>query len=186
MNAAPARRGDEGGGRSDDVDDYSLHRYVTDSAKLTYSYADYHIIFLAIGNNNININTLYYVCSLPYIACSSESKEGFCAHVDTTCKRENICKTCDTFAGNGGACTEIDYFPNATISEYGTYSVIKSPFDVTQRIMAEIYARGPVAAGVNAEPLVEYTGGIVKDTSFLHMMNNHIVSIVGWVSYYID
>jgi cathepsin X len=80
----------------------------------------------------------------------------------------------------GGACTEIDYFPNATIAEYGTYSVIKSPFDIVHRLQAEIYARGPVAAGVNAEPLVEYTGGIVKDTAFTHMMVNHVVSIVGW------
>jgi len=46
--------------------------------------------------------------------------------------------------------------------------------------MAEIYARGPVAAGVNAEPLVNYKGGIVQDEHFWHKMVNHVVSIVGW------
>lgn len=47
-------------------------------------------------------------------------------------------------------------------------------------LQAEIYARGPVATGVNAEPLVDYRGGRVNDTRIFHMMVNHIVSIVGW------
>lgn len=115
---------------------------------------------------------------LPYIACSEESTEGFCEYADTTCSSMNICKTCDTFAGNGGACTEIDIFPNATIGEYGTYSIFSS--DRVHKIKAELFARGPVAAGVNAEPLVDYTGGIVQDHSFVDMLINHIVSIVGW------
>lgn len=46
--------------------------------------------------------------------------------------------------------------------------------------MAEIYARGPVAAGVNAEPIVKYQGGIVNDTAIWNMLVNHVVSIVGW------
>jgi cathepsin X len=46
--------------------------------------------------------------------------------------------------------------------------------------MAEIYARGPVAAGVNAQPLVKYQGGVVKDEALWNMMVNHVVSIVGW------
>lgn len=53
----------------------------------------------------------------------------------------------------------------------------KSTFVLGQ---AEIFARGPVATGVNAEPLVSYTGGIVQDRNILHMLVNHIVSIVGW------
>ena len=35
----------------------------------------------------------------PYLACSNESTEGFCPHVDTTCSAINTCKTCDTFGG---------------------------------------------------------------------------------------
>jgi cathepsin X len=72
----------------------------------------------------------------PYLACSSESTEGFCSHVDTTCKKENICRTCDTFGGLGGKCTEIDYFPNATVAEYGMID------QDAEKIMGEIYARG--------------------------------------------
>jgi cathepsin X len=48
------------------------------------------------------------------------------------------------------------------------------------KIKAEIYARGPVAAGVNAEPIVNYKGGVVKDKNILHKLVNHVVSIVGW------
>lgn len=110
----------------------------------------------------------------PYLACSDESTEGFCESVDTTCKKENICRTCDTFGGLGGKCTEIDYFPNATVAEYGT--VESGNVDA---IMAEIYTRGPVAATINAEPIVEYTGGVFTDTT-ASKGTNHIVSIVGW------
>lgn len=86
----------------------------------------------------------------------------------------------NTFSSNGGKCTEIDIMPNATISEYGTYTILTDRADIVHKLQAEIYARGPVATGVNAEPLVKYTGGLVNDTKLWHMMVNHIVSIVGW------
>jgi len=121
----------------------------------------------------------YDTCQ-PYLACSNESTEGFCPHVDTTCSAINTCKTCDTFGGMGGKCTEIDIMPNATIAEYGTYSYLSNPSGIVHALQSEIYARGPVATGVNAEPIVKYTGGRVDDTKFWHMMVNHIVSIVGW------
>ena len=69
---------------------------------------------------------------------------------------------------------------NATVAEYGTYSFLTDPSGIVHKLQSEIYARGPVATGVNAEPIVEYTGGRVDDTKFWHMMVNHIVSIVGW------
>ena len=117
----------------------------------------------------------YDTCQ-PYmnIACSDESMEGFCPHIDTTCKKSNICRTCDTFSLFGGKCTEIDYFPNATVAEYG-----RVDYGDVDKIMAEIYARGPVAATINAEPILDYVGGVFRETSF-SQETNHIVSIVGW------
>jgi cathepsin X len=80
----------------------------------------------------------------------------------------------------GGACTEIDYFPNATVSEYGLIDYDSSDKDNTvHAIMSEIYVRGPVAATINASPIVKYTGGIFTDDSFAER-TNHIVSIIGW------
>lgn len=121
----------------------------------------------------------YDTCQ-PYLACSSESREGFCPHVDTTCTAINTCKTCDTFGGMGGKCTKIDIMPNATVAEYGTYSILASPTGIVGKLKTEIYARGPVATGVNALPITKYTGGRVNDTAIWHMLVNHIVSIVGW------
>ena len=142
----------------------------------------------------------------PYLACSSDSTDGFCGQVDTSCSavskelgvnlfgyfffaltrvplsshavlKINTCRTCD----HSGNCYAVEIFPNASIAEYGTYSYYTGGFSaVADKIKAEIYARGPVATGVNAEPLLEYSGGVVYDTSFFHKMVNHIVSIVGW------
>lgn len=103
-----------------------------------------------------NVGYIPYDTCMPYIACSSESTDGFCAHVDTECKvtrgdgdddgsskitidkasMSNVCRTCDTFAGMGGACTEIDVFPNATVAEYG---MIEMDENVVENIMTEIY-----------------------------------------------
>lgn len=47
-------------------------------------------------------------------------------------------------------------------------------------LISSIFLTGPVAAGVNAEPLVDYKGGVVKDNNILHKLVNHVVSIVGW------
>ena len=124
-----------------------------------------------------------YDTCMPYIACSEESTDGFCSHVDSTCNADNICRTCDTFAGMGGQCSQIDYFPNATVAEYGLIEYNDeddaSSTTVVHRIMTEIYVRGPVAATINAEPIVGYQGGIFTDDSH-STATNHIVSIVGW------
>ena len=98
----------------------------------------------------------YDTCQ-PYLACSSESTDGFCKFVDTTCKPMNTCRTCTHGSGTlthdssgtpttgGGKCSAIDEFPNATVAEYGSYGMFES--DRVHKIMAELYARGPVAAG---------------------------------------
>jgi len=116
----------------------------------------------------------------PYLACSSESKEGFCAHVDTTCSAMNTCRTCSTFSDNGGECRALDYYPNATIAEYGKIDKHSDDAERVRMIKTEVHARGPVAAGVNADPLVDFAGGEVFDDADAGRMANHVVSIVGW------
>ena len=46
----------------------------------------------------------------------------------------------------GGKCTEIDYFPNATVAEYG---MIEPDENVVNKIKTELFVRGPVAATIN-------------------------------------
>jgi len=120
-----------------------------------------------------------YLTCQPYLACSQESQEGFCPHVDTTCSAMNTCRTCSTFSDNGGECVALDYYPNATVAEYGT---IRHP-DLAERvrmIKAEIHARGPVSASVNADPLVDFMGGRIFDDESAGRGPDHVVSIVGW------
>jgi cathepsin X len=71
----------------------------------------------------------------------------------------------------GGFCSEIDVFPNASIAEYGE---VKGETDM----MAEIYARGPIACAIDADPIRTYTGGIVDDSTDKDI--DHIISVVGW------
>ena len=48
-----------------------------------------------------------------------------------------------------------------------------------ETIKAEIYARGPVGAGLYSHPLGNYTGGIFRDID-APTNHTHAVSIVGW------
>lgn len=72
----------------------------------------------------------------------------------------------------------------ATVAEYGTIGdSLADIFDDyparAEKIKAEIYARGPVAATINADPLRDYEGGILDDDS-ASTQSNHIVSITGY------
>ena len=114
-----------------------------------------------------------YETSIPYIACSPESKEGFCPHADTTCTPLNVARTCSSpnlFDVEGGSCTGLRRYPNATISDYGSISGADA-------MMKEIYMRGPIACGIDSTPLQNFESGIVTDKG---SVNNHFVSVVGW------
>lgn len=127
----------------------------------------------------------------PYMACSQDSTEGFCAFGNWTCSAMNTCRTCTAFAGRFNMhCNEIDHFPNATIAEYGTIEIgndtstalateSHEPSNIVHKIQAEIYARGPVAAAVAGRSLHNYTGGIFTDDS-ASRETTHMVSLVGW------
>lgn len=116
-----------------------------------------------------NTGFVPYETCMPYIACSSESTDGFCPYVDTTCSPMNTCRTCTP----EGACSEIDIFPNATVAEYGSYR------NEVNAVKAEIFARGPVTAGVWGEALRGYSGGIFDNVT-APVKTTHAVSIVGW------
>jgi cathepsin X len=101
------------------------------------------------------------------MACSSESEEGFCKSVDWSCNALNTARTCGTF---GEKCVGLSHYPNATISDYGSISGKAA-------MQKEIFARGPIACGIDAKPIEKYTSGIAKGFSF---MIDHVISVVGW------
>merc|ERR1712176_1448450 len=88
--------------------------------------------------------------SNPYLACSSESSEGFCQHVDTSCSAMNTARTCPTFRED---CVALSHYPNISIAEYN---------------------RGPIACGVDATPLHTYETGI---STSMESGVNHVVSV---------
>jgi len=108
----------------------------------------------------------------PYMACSSEGTEGICPHAKWDCSAENVARTCSTFSSMGGFCGPIKNYPNATISEYGS-------IEGADNMAKEIMARGPISCGIDASPILKYTGGIVSDPG---SMVDHVISVVGWGS----
>jgi len=111
-----------------------------------------------------------YETENPYMACSSDSDEGFCGHADWTCNDMNVARTCSTFSENGGKCVGLNHYPNATITSYGS---ISGADDMAK----EIYTRGPISCGIDAAPILDYKGGI----SSLRGSNvDHVISVVGW------
>jgi len=111
-----------------------------------------------------------YETEQPYMACSSESTEGFCKAADWTCKPENVARTCGSFNREGGSCVGLDRYPNATVADYGSVSGASA-------MMKEIYARGPIACGIDAQPLLNFESGIVSKKGG---MVDHVISVVGW------
>jgi cathepsin X len=108
-----------------------------------------------------------------YQACSSDSKEEACKNKALfECTATNICKTCDTFSGRGGTCSPIMQYPNATVASFGAVRG-------AENMMMEIYKNGPIACGINAEEIVNYTGGVLDVPRKLKTIN-HIISVVGW------
>ena len=113
---------------------------------------------------------LSYEDAQPYLACSSDSTEGYCKSIDTTCKSVNIARTCGSFESENGPCVGLKTYPNITISDYGTISGKSA-------MKTEISTNGPIACGIDAMPLLNYKGGIVKDSG---TQIDHVVEVVGW------
>merc|ERR1711871_1604784 len=110
-----------------------------------------------------------YETSNPYMACSSESKEGLCPAGDWSCTKINEARTCSTFPP-AGTCRPIVKYPSATISDYGSISGAEA-------MQKEIYSRGPISCGIDAGPILNYTTGV---SSLAGEYVDHVVSVVGW------
>jgi len=111
-----------------------------------------------------------YESDQPYLACSSNSDEGFCPYADFTCQPINVARTCGSFSSEGGDCTGLTRYPNATIVDYGHIRGIDA-------MQTEIFNRGPIACGIDALPILNYDGGIWVGKSY---STDHVISVVGW------
>ncbi|KAH8046820.1 transferase [Aureococcus anophagefferens] len=100
---------------------------------------------------------------------SLECTEGICPGGDWTCTPINIARTCSTFPP-AGTCTEITPYPQITIDDYGSISGQKA-------MQKEIYARGSIACGIDAGPILNYTTGVATGAG---EGVDHVISVVGW------
>lgn len=89
---------------------------------------------------------------------------------DLACTPINTCRNCVGPPGSGTCFAQTNY-TSYYVDEYSDISGVSN-------IQAEIYARGPVAAGIDATVLENYTGGIITATQPANI--DHIISIVGW------
>jgi len=89
---------------------------------------------------------------------------------DFDCTPINTCRNCKGPPGEG-TCWAQQNYTRFFVDQY-------AEIDGVQKIMAEIVSRGPVAAGIDATVLEDYTGGIITQTGPANI--NHIISIVGF------
>lgn len=85
--------------------------------------------------------------------------------VDQECTPKNTCRNC-----HGSTCEAVEKYPTLGIAEYG-------PVEGERMIKAEIAARGPVACGIDATQIEQYTGGVAP----YHVGHvDHVISLAGW------
>jgi len=85
---------------------------------------------------------------------------------------ETMCRACDRFGTCGPVLNATRYY----VSEYGTIPA----YDINA-MMAEIYARGPIACGMYAhsDDFSNYKGGIINNTQKYSEIT-HIINLVGF------
>jgi len=91
------------------------------------------------------------------------------------CGDLSVCETCapTNSSFTPGACTKVD---NPTLYYVGDHGKVKG----ADKYKAEIFARGPIGAGIDATAGLEaYTGGVYSEVKTFTKVN-HEISIIGW------
>jgi len=117
------------------------------------------------GGNSGAANRYVYEHGIPDVTCQQyQAKNMECSDI-------NYCMNCDHDAEIG--CYSVAKYPIITLSEFGAVSG-------DENIMAEIFARGPVSAYINAECIEDYTGGINMYDTCNTRTTNHAIQLNGW------
>jgi len=114
------------------------------------------------GGEDLSVWAYAHREGIPHETCNNYRAK------DESCSAMTKCYTC-TPAGN---CAAVTTYKKWTVGDYGSVSGMA-------KMMAEVYARGPISCGIDATAGLEaYTGGIYKERHSASI--NHIVSVVGW------
>jgi len=119
------------------------------------------------GDSNAANKWVYTNGGIPDVTCQQYQAKNM------VCTEMNTCQNCDPTAG----CYAVPSgeYPMITISEYGSVRG-------DEEIMAEIAARGPVSAYINAYCLEDpvYKSGIIMYDSCNTRTTNHAIQLNGW------
>eukprot|EP00898_Chlorokybus_atmophyticus_P008440 jgi/Chlat1/8598/Chrsp86S07993 len=92
--------------------------------------------------------------------------------IDDICSPSTLCRTCVPPVGQPSGCVSVKNYTTYGVEEYGRIAG-------EEDMMNEVYHRGPVACGIDANNVLEeYTGGVITYNGTAKV--NHIVSVVGW------
>jgi len=117
------------------------------------------------GGNSGSANKYVYKNGIPDVTCQQyQAKNMECSDI-------NYCMNCDHDPEVG--CSEVKEYPIIKVTEYGQVRG-------DDNIMAEIYARGPVSAYINAECIEDYSGGINQYDTCNTRTTNHAIQLNGW------
>ena len=86
------------------------------------------------------------------------------------CTPLNTCRNCYPMTQTIDSCYGVENYPTIRVGEFGV--VVGD-----DNLMAEIFARGPVVCAIRAESILDYSGGVIKNTSNEF---SHYISLLGW------
>jgi C1A family cysteine protease len=115
------------------------------------------------GGDSNAANAWVYKNGIPDVTCQQYQAKNM------QCTAINTCMNCDPSNG----CYPQTNYTKIYLSEYGSVTG-------DDEIMAEIYARGPVSAYINANCIETYNGGINMYDTCSTFTTNHAIQLNGW------
>jgi len=118
------------------------------------------------GGDSNSANRWVYNNGIPDVSCQQYQA------INMECSAINTCMNCDH---DTNTCSAVTDYPVITLSEFGSVSG-------DDNIRAEIMARGPVSAYLNAYCLEDpvYTGGVIMYDTCNPLTTNHAIQLNGW------